>query len=148
MTGRSPPGRLTKRSQYLAVASGRRYHTERMTIQVLRRADDSPQTGLRFGFTVTRKSGHATERNRIRRRLKAAAAESVRPFAALAADIVVIGRAAAIDAPYPVLVGDLGQALERVAAGHASITPSGARPPAARPSSNAGARRRGRSRPA
>src|SRR4051794_12119564 len=63
------PGRLTKRREFLAAASGRRFHTERMTVQGLVRDDAS---GLRFGLTVTKKVGHATERNRIRRRLRQA----------------------------------------------------------------------------
>ena len=46
-------GRLTKRPEFLAAAAGRRFHTERLTLQGRLReatADDGP--GLRFGFTV------------------------------------------------------------------------------------------------
>ena len=63
--------RLKKRPDFLAAAEGRRFHTERMTAQGrLRNPDACP--GLRLGFTITKRVGHATERNRIRRRLRAA----------------------------------------------------------------------------
>ena len=45
-------GRLTKRPEYLAAASGRRFHTRRMTVQA-RLRDDAD--GLRFGITVTKR---------------------------------------------------------------------------------------------
>ena len=70
-------GRLTKRPEFLAAAAGRRFHTERMTLQGRLRDTDAPDgAGLRFGFTVTKKVGHATERNRIKRRLRAAALDA------------------------------------------------------------------------
>ena len=47
-----------------------------MTVQGRLRDTDAPDgAGLRFGFTVTKKVGHATERNRIKRRLRAARRE-------------------------------------------------------------------------
>ena len=63
-------GRLTKRPDFVAAASGRRFHTERMTVQA--RLREGSGLGLRFGLTVTKRVGHATERNRIKRRLRAA----------------------------------------------------------------------------
>jgi ribonuclease P protein component len=61
--------RLKKRSDFVAAASGRRFHTERMTVQGLRRDDAD---GMRIGLTVTKRVGHATERTRIKRRLREA----------------------------------------------------------------------------
>src|SRR5215211_9347942 len=98
------PGRLTKRREFLAAASGRRFHTERMTVQGLVRDD---ARGLRFGLTVTRKVGHATERNRIRRRLRAAMAIAAEDHAALDLDVVVIGRRDILSAEYVTLIEDL-----------------------------------------
>jgi ribonuclease P protein component len=103
--------RLTSRPDFLAAAAGRRFHTERMSVQGLRRADSS---GLRVGFTLTKRVGHATERNRIRRRLRAAVLEASRPFAAEPVDVVVIGRREAFAAGYPLLVADLARALATV----------------------------------
>ncbi|WP_284245244.1 ribonuclease P protein component, partial [Methylobacterium haplocladii] len=71
--------RLRRRPDFLAAASGRRYHTERMTAQGRVREPDEmrdggPAEGIYLGFTITKRVGHATERNRIRRRLRGAVA--------------------------------------------------------------------------
>ena len=111
-----PIGRLTKRPQFVAAASGRRFHTERMTVQGRLREDAGAvdEAGLRFGFTITKRVGHATERNRIRRRLRAAAREAAPGHAGTRADIVVIGRREALAADYQLLVEDLTRALAAV----------------------------------
>ncbi len=77
LRAQGPVGRLTKRPDFVAAASGRRFHTERMTVQGRLRERD--ELGLRFGLTVTKKVGHATERNRIKRRLRAAVQEAAEP---------------------------------------------------------------------
>jgi ribonuclease P protein component len=105
-------GRLTKRPQFLAAAAGRRFHTDRMTLQGrLRDPDAGEGAGLRFGFTVTKKVGHATERNRIKRRLRAAAQEAGANHAGTPADVVVVGRRDALSAAYDVLVEDIDRGL-------------------------------------
>lgn len=106
------PGRLLRRQDFLGAARGRRFHTERLTAQGRRREPDG--AGLRLGYTLTRKVGHATERNRIRRRLRAAAAEVSAGFAGDHVDVVVIGRRPALSAPFPVLRDDLARALAAV----------------------------------
>ena len=108
-------GRLTKRPEFLAAAAGRRFHTERLTLQGRLRKpapDDFP--GLRFGFTVTKKVGHATERNRIKRRLRAAAHEAGASHAHKPLDVVVIGRRDALSADYGLLVEDIDRGLNVV----------------------------------
>ena len=70
--------------------------------------------GLRFGFTVTKRVGHAVERNRIKRRLRAAALDAGRDHAEMPADVVVIGRREALSADYDALVGDIRRALRIV----------------------------------
>ena len=123
--GARPKGaaeRLTKRRDFLAAASGRRFHTERMTVQGLVREDangsdgpaggsNGPAGGLRFGITVTKKVGHATERNRIRRRLRTAIDRAAVYHSDRNADVVVIGRRPVLGAPYELLVEDLRRAL-------------------------------------
>lgn len=104
-------GRLTRRPQFLAVASGRRFHTERVTVQGLLRDDTE---GLRFGLTVTKRVGHATERNRIRRRLRAAMYRAAADHLDRSADVVVIGRREVLSAAYAALIVDLGRALKVV----------------------------------
>jgi ribonuclease P protein component len=137
-------GRLTKRREFVAAASGRRFHSERMTVQGLLRDDEGP---LRVGFTVTKKVGHAVERNRIKRRLRHAAREALArtpapdarhdaaqgtpPVSAFPpqplppADVVIIARRPALEAAYSSLIDDVVRAL------HVVTKPGGARPPRA-----------------
>jgi ribonuclease P protein component len=107
-------GRLTKRPEFVAAAAGRRFHTERLTLQG-RPREACDGAGLRFGFTVTKRVGHATERNRIKRRLRAAASQAGASHADEPLDVVVIGRREAISAPYGVLVEDIDRGLRVVA---------------------------------
>ena len=105
--------RLTRRADFLGAAAGRRFHTERMTVQGLRRTDPG-EAGPRFGLTLTKKVGHATERNRIRRRLRGAILEAASAIRDEPIDIVIIGRRPAMDAEFPALVADLGRAFRAV----------------------------------
>ncbi len=110
-----PIGRRTKRTDFVAAASGRRFHTERMTVQGRPRGQDG--LGLRYGLTVTKKVGHATERNRIKRRLRAAmhsAAPDDAGLATLDVDVVVIGRRDILAADFEALIADLRRALTTV----------------------------------
>lgn len=101
--------RLKKRSQFTAAAKGVRAHRPNLTLQRRDRGDGSDDVGA--GFTVTKKEGNAVERNRIRRRLKAAAASVLPGCAAAGADYVIIGRRAALASPFPSLLEDLKEAL-------------------------------------
>jgi ribonuclease P protein component len=55
--------------------------------------------------------GHATERNRIKRRLRAAAHDAGGSHADKRVDVVVIGRRDALSAPYGLLVDDIDRGL-------------------------------------
>ena len=112
VTGPGPhhQGRLTRRAEFVAAAKGRRFHTERMSVQGLWRAEG----GLRIGLTVTKKVGHATERNRIKRRLRHALGTASRSFAGCPADVVVVARRDCLAAEYQTLVDDLLRALVAV----------------------------------
>ncbi|MGD9738543.1 MAG: ribonuclease P protein component [Bauldia sp.] len=96
--------RLRERRQYQAVGRGIRVARPGLILQA---APQSAAGALpRFGFTVTKKTGGAVERNRIRRRLK----EAVRLAAKAASpgvDYVVIGRRAALDRSFDALLADL-----------------------------------------
>ena len=113
------PHRLRRRPDFLAAAGGKRFHTERLTAQARLREpgeqrDGAPAEGLHLGFTITKRVGHATERNRIRRRLRRALEEAAHETAACPADVVVIARRPALDAPFTSLVEDLRKALSVV----------------------------------
>jgi ribonuclease P protein component len=68
----------------------------------------------RFGFTVTKQSGGAVQRNRIRRRLK----EALRLLSPLPArpghDYVILARPEALSMPFPALQGELIRALGKI----------------------------------
>jgi ribonuclease P protein component len=68
----------------------------------------------RFGFTVTKALGGAVERNRIRRRLKAAVTAVAKDAACAGHDYVLIARRAARDCPFELLKKDLERAFHRV----------------------------------
>jgi len=103
--------RLRQRADFLAVAGGARVNSTAFTLQCRRRDDLGP---TRIGYTVTRKNGSATERNRIRRRLR----ELVRRMDVMAMrphhDYVLIGRRAALTRDFAAMVDDLALALRRI----------------------------------
>ena len=137
---------LKRRAEFVAAASGRKFSTSCFVLQARARDPgedpDSMQArkpaptsegggrscpDVRFGFTVTRKTGGAVERNRIRRRLREAV-RHVGPVAARAGhDYVLIGRRAALTAPFDAIMKDLERALRAV-----HRTPDRAGPPAGR----------------
>ncbi|AWN34698.1 ribonuclease P protein component [Methylobacterium radiodurans] len=108
--------RLRRRPDFLAAADGRRFHTERMTGQGRLRdaADPDDPKALRVGFTITKRVGHATERNRIRRRLRAAVAAVAADLPTVRADVVLIARRPALDAAFDTLKDDLRRAVSAV----------------------------------
>ena len=110
-------GRLIKRADFLFAAAGGRFHSERVTVQGRFRPEGgnaSSGSGLRIGFTVTKRVGHATERNRIRRRLRAAALDAGLSRADMPLDVVVVARRETLAAAYEDLVEDLRRALHAV----------------------------------
>lgn len=107
--------RLLKRRQFVAAAQGRRASRPALTLQAAQNAE--PEPGL--GFTVTKKMGNAPARNRIKRRLRAAAeacAESFLPQH----DYVLIGRRDALGQSFERLVADLRTLIPKVAGGQAA----------------------------
>jgi ribonuclease P protein component len=107
--------RLTRRPEFLAVAaSERRYATTSVVVQAKPAPDpvaaDSP---TRFGFTATRKIGGSVQRNRARRRLKAAAALLGPDHARPGVDYVFVARGAALDRPWADLLRDVALAMDR-----------------------------------
>ncbi len=111
----APVGRLTRRPEFLAAASGRRFRTERMTLQGRMREEAETISGLRVGFTLTKRVGGAVVRNRIRRRLRAALAEAGTAHRSSRVDVVVVGRIDALVCPFDLLVADLDRGIDAVA---------------------------------
>lgn len=107
---------LKKRAEFLAARKGARWATPHFVVEALRRAPAPVPTvrGPRFGFTVSKKVGGAVERNRIKRRLKAAVQGVQATHARADFDYVVIARRPALEADFARLVSDLETALARV----------------------------------
>lgn len=106
---------LKKRSEFLRIRGGARCPTPLFVLETKPRVEpDAATSPPRFGFTVTKAMGGAVQRNRIRRRLRAAvtavAASSARP----GLDYVLIARKDAIDVPFDTLKKDLERAFYRV----------------------------------
>ena len=103
--------RLRQRADFLAVANGARISSAAFVVQSRRRDDDGP---IRVGFTVTRKNGTATERNRIRRRLRELVKRldviTMRPHS----DYVLVGRRDALSRNFATMLDDLRTALNRL----------------------------------
>ena len=95
-------------------ASRRRWATPGLILQVAESPPGGPQSPFRLGFTASRKVGGAVERNRARRRLKAAAAALMPDHAAPGMDYVLVARAETVRRPYGGLLGDLEAALRRL----------------------------------
>jgi ribonuclease P protein component len=109
-------GRLKKRPEFLKVAAARvKWVTPGLILQARQRTSPEEAAAIRVGFTVSRKVGQATERNRARRRLRAAATEVLPRYARPGYDYVVIGRRETLDRPYDRLLDDLRQAVVGVA---------------------------------
>ena len=103
--------RLRQRADFLAVANGARANSAAFVLQSRRRDDTGP---VRVGFTVTKKHGTATERNRIRRRLRELVKRlddvSMRPHS----DYVLVGRRTALNRDFKAMLDDLRSALARL----------------------------------
>jgi ribonuclease P protein component len=106
---------LTHRQEFREAARGRRAGGAHFTL-LLRPAPepDLAGSGLRFGFTVTKKIGNSVERNRIRRRLREAVRRAAPAFADRRLDVVVLARRSAMAAPFEELVTAMARGLARL----------------------------------
>jgi ribonuclease P protein component len=98
--------KLRRRADFLAVGRGARVVRQGFVLQALTGQGENSTRPPRFGFTVTKKTGNAVVRNRIRRRLRAAA-KAAALHAVAGADYVLIARPAALTLPFERLVTDL-----------------------------------------
>jgi ribonuclease P protein component len=113
----SPLPRLKRRAEFLRIAgTGRKSVTPGLILQVAPRAVAETATrlpALRVGFTASRKVGIAVERNRARRRLRAAVEQVMPLHAAPQHDYVLVARAATPRRSFAALKGDLEAALRQ-----------------------------------
>jgi ribonuclease P protein component len=101
--------RLKRRAQFTKAARGNRAGRSAFALQVA----PVEATDAGVGFTVTKKIGNSPQRNRIKRRLRAAAAACARDFRP-GHDYVLLARREALSLPFAKLVADLGGLISRV----------------------------------
>jgi ribonuclease P protein component len=101
--------RLLKRREFLRAARGTRAGRAGFGLQAVPSAAEIPG----IGFTVTKKTGNAPERNRIKRRLRAAVLSCADAFKPRH-DYVLVGRRDALSLPFATLAGDLSELLVRI----------------------------------
>lgn len=104
--------RLKKRKEFVSVAKAG--HKVVTTTFVLQAMGGAGHDAVRAGFTVTKKVGNAVVRNRIRRRMRAAAAEVLPQSGRAGYDYVLIGRGQTLDTPYEILLRDLSYGIKRL----------------------------------
>ena len=103
---------ISARKDFVAANAGRRAPTPGFVLLVRRRDDDR---GVRAGFTVTKKIGNAVVRNRLKRRLRAAARAVLPEGGVPHADHVLIGRSEGLTRDFAALKADLARALAKCA---------------------------------
>jgi ribonuclease P protein component len=106
---RSGLRRLSKRAQFLNAAKGQRAGRTGFSLQAIAVETADPGVGL----TVTKKTGNSPERNRIKRRLRAAAQACGTLFQPQH-DYVLVGRRDALTLPFSKVVSDLSSAIAKV----------------------------------
>lgn len=113
--------RLTQRADFLAASSGIKVSVPTFLLQGRRRGDEGP---ARCGFTVSKKVGNAVERNRVRRRLREIVRLSAGKRMRSGHDYVLVGRRAALNAPFARMIEDFDGALQRLHSGQRGRTGS------------------------
>ena len=103
--------RLKRRADFLAARDGARAPAGAFFVQARDRHDAA---GPRIGFTVTKKTGSAVERNRIRRRLREAAKNVMSAAGKPGFDYVLVARREALATPFAALIKDLERALKKI----------------------------------
>lgn len=103
---------LKKRAEFLhAQHGGKKWVSHGLILQVAE--NDLGQ--IRAGFTVTKKTEKsAVKRNRIKRRLRAVAADILPDHAKNSCDYVFIGRSQTLTRPYQMLCNDLRWCLKKM----------------------------------
>ena len=102
--------RLKRRREFLRVAGrGKRASRPGLALQAL----PGTGTGLRVGFTATKKLGNAVVRSRAKRRLREAVQIVLGEAPPYGWDIVLLGRDVTGNRPFHTLLGDLRGALRQ-----------------------------------
>ena len=112
------PQRLKRRHEFLRVARcGRKCAMPGLVLQAHEHQihpNERTADTIKVGFTVTKRVGNSVVRNRVRRRLRAAANVVIKEHAAKGNDYVIIGRVGTTQRNFEGLVKDLESALQKL----------------------------------
>jgi ribonuclease P protein component len=109
--------RLKHRPDFLACARGFRRVMPGLSLETAATPAKYAKADVaRVGFTATKKIGGAVERNRAKRRLRAAAAALVPLYGVEGSDYVLVARAGTLTRPCAELLEDLAASLKSAAA--------------------------------
>lgn len=112
--GKKPYERLRKRAEFLAVRRGEKRRGRYFLLEVLNRGDSGT---ARAGITVTKKTGDAVTRNRIRRRLKEALRTHAADDMVPGHDYVIVGRPEILNVSFDMLKQELSRRMSGKANG-------------------------------
>ena len=80
---------LVKRADFIAASKAEKFVGNSIIVQARYNASEN----IRVGYTASKKVGNAVLRNRAKRRMRAAAMETLAQYGTAGADYVLIGRA-------------------------------------------------------
>lgn len=108
---------LAKRRDFLRIAAGRKkWVSNSMIVQVAKMTAQAGQdlSGIRVGYTASKKVGNAVKRNRAKRRLREVVRQVLWSKGERGHDYVLIARPATLDMTYDQLIRDFSWCLKRL----------------------------------
>ncbi len=106
---------LSKRSEFTRAASARRQSSNAFLLQARKRTEAETATGIRIGYTCSKKIGNAVVRNRAKRRLREVARAVLPGNGHPGWDYVLVGRpGVTVTHPFAQLLTDLEKALAQI----------------------------------